>query len=98
MCIYVLASEKLNVTITNAMFVRNEAEHYGGGLYVSYIGKSRNNNAFVMNSVFIENNVTYAMEARLTLGTSTLVCLCYKHHSTALIYTKQCTERTGLLF
>ena len=59
LCIYILASEKLNITITDALFERNVAEHYGGGLFVSFIGKSRNNNALVLNSVFIENSATY---------------------------------------
>ena len=59
LCIYILASEKLNVTITNALFVGNEAKHYGGGLFVSFIGKSRNNNVLVFNSTLTDNNSTY---------------------------------------
>ena len=59
LCIYVLASKKLKVTITNSSFMGNKAEHYGGGLFVSYIGKSRNNNVTVLNSHFIENSAKY---------------------------------------
>lgn len=59
LCFYILASEKINATITNAIFASNQAEHYGGGLFVSYLGKSRNNNILVLNSRFIGNSGTY---------------------------------------
>ncbi len=59
LCIYILASEKLNVTIADSIFASNKAEHYGGGLFASFIGKSRNNNVLVLNSRFVQNNGTY---------------------------------------
>lgn len=59
LCLYILASEKLNITIANSEFVGNHAEHYGGGLFASFVGKSRNSTATVTNSQFIENRARY---------------------------------------
>ena len=59
MCVYILASERVNITVSNSLFIGNEADHYGGGLFVSYIGKSRSNNVRVITSEFQNNTGTY---------------------------------------
>ena len=60
MCIYVLGSEHINFTIAGSTyFVNNEAEHYGGGLFASYVGKSRNNNILVFDALFAQNSGQY---------------------------------------
>ncbi len=55
LCIYVLLSEKYSITVSNSRFVGNKAEHYGGGLYTSYIGKARDNIVKVLNCEFLKN-------------------------------------------
>ncbi len=59
LCVYILASEKHKVTISNSRFIGNRAEHYGGGLFVSYIGKARDNNVRVSNCNFSMNTATF---------------------------------------
>lgn len=59
LCVYVLLSEKYNITISHSRFIGNEAEHYGGGLFVTYIGKARENNVRVLQSAFIMNSAQF---------------------------------------
>ena len=59
LCVYILASEKHEVTISNSHFIGNQAGHYGGGLFVSYNGKAKDNNVRVVNCEFSMNNATF---------------------------------------
>ena len=59
MCIYILGSEKHNVTLSYSRFHGNQVDHYGGGLSISYIGKSRNNNVMVSQCEFFNNSATF---------------------------------------
>ena len=59
LCIYVLGSEHVNITVSDSFFFRNEAEHYGGAFFGDYIGKARNSNIVVLDSHFIENSGRY---------------------------------------
>lgn len=59
LCLYVLISENSNFTISHSMFIGNEADHYGGGMFVSYIGKARNNNVRVLRSDFLLNRAQF---------------------------------------
>ena len=59
LCVYIRASEKHKVTILNSRFIGNRAEHYGGGLFVSYLGKARDNIVRVLNCNFSLNTATF---------------------------------------
>ena len=59
MCIYVRASENVNILISDSTFTGNQVEHYGGGLCINYIGRSSHNRAKVQNSLFMNNTAKY---------------------------------------
>ena len=59
MCIYILESEQISISVSDSTFVGNSADHYGGGLFITFHDKSLNNIAQVINSQFINNTATY---------------------------------------
>ena len=59
LCIYILGSEAITITILNSPFIGNEADRYGGGLFVTYNGKCRDSNVNVIESEFMNNTGTF---------------------------------------
>ena len=58
-CIYIRASENVDILISDSTFTGNQAENYGGGLFIAYNGRSSHNRAKVQNSLFMNNTAKY---------------------------------------
>ena len=59
LCMYVRGSENVEIDITDSLFIGNQAQKYGGGLFVAYNGKCTNNTVIVSKTEFRTNTAKY---------------------------------------
>lgn len=58
-CIFMLGSSEIIVTIVHSLFRKNEAEKYGGGLFACFSRAAKNNIVVINNSNFSDNRGKY---------------------------------------